>query len=802
MATKNMIVRIGADLSDLKGKTQQAKSLFEKMTTVRSSAAKNRKNDLAKELERARAEVAGLEGDYKRLTAAGGMQKEDNAAVRQLKQVESARKALDKAWTNKNGTLKANTPDGILGQYEALERQADALNARIAQIRLDPAGTEEAQSLAGRLGEAKERAGMLEKELAKAGRADKLEGVKAKLVAVTGHAGRAALSLAKMGAKNTVGKLGSAVGNVAGKIKGFAGGLAKAFGQVLKYRTACAVFESLSETMTGVAKSDSVLNANLGKIQGNLLTAFAPVINAILPMLRTLSSAIATVTAQFASMMAALFGTTVQAAASTASKVNAAATGASSKLKRSVMSFDKLNKVDSKDSGGGSGSSTGIDPTFSGEDVGVPPWMKKIQEGFKNLGEGCKALKENFLEAWNMDGVGDRITAAFGNIGNRLLDCWVNITGSIREWCENLDFSPLLNSFADLMEALEPVTDLLCGALEWAFDNVLLPFGKWTIEAALPAILEALAGALDLLVAVCNALKGPAQWVWDNFLQPLAAWTGSALILAVRAVGAAFEWLAGLISGDKEKMEKAAAHMSEAWENFKDKTVEVFGNMWSIIHSGYEAFEQWMLDKTTQLADDWIAKWNGLKESVSEAWNNIIGGIKQHWENFKNDPLKWGEDMLRTFAQGITNGAKWVIEKVKGIGSEIRSLLHFSVPDKGPLADADTWMPDMMQLMADGVQQKKKLLLQKMQGLAGEMSGQMNANLTGAVAASVQTAGNAGMPDNSAAIITVLENGFRVLRRAIEDKETSVQLDGETVSRSVTQRQNRRELMRGKAVTP
>ena len=36
----------------------------------------------------------------------------------------------------------------------------------------------------------------------------------------------------------------------------------------------------------------------------------------------------------------------------------------------------------------------------------------------------------------------------------------------------------------------------------------------------------------------------------------------------------------------------------------------------------------------------------------------------------------------------------------------------------------------------------------------------------------------------------------------IEDKETSVQLDGETVSRSVTQRQNRRELMRGKAVTP
>ena len=46
MATKNMIVRIGADLSDLKGKTQQAKSLFEKMTTVRSSAARTAKTTL------------------------------------------------------------------------------------------------------------------------------------------------------------------------------------------------------------------------------------------------------------------------------------------------------------------------------------------------------------------------------------------------------------------------------------------------------------------------------------------------------------------------------------------------------------------------------------------------------------------------------------------------------------------------------------------------------------------------------------------------------------------------------------
>jgi hypothetical protein len=40
---------------------------------------------------------------------------------------------------------------------------------------------------------------------------------------------------------------------------------------------------------------------------------------------------------------------------------------------------------------------------------------------------------------------------------------------------------------------------------------------------------------------------------------------------------------------------------------------------------------------------------------------------------------------------------------VKGVGNTIRSFLHFSRPDEGPLADYETWMPDMMDGLRAGM---------------------------------------------------------------------------------------------------
>ena len=52
---------------------------------------------------------------------------------------------------------------------------------------------------------------------------------------------------------------------------------------------------------------------------------------------------------------------------------------------------------------------------------------------------------------------------------------------------------------------------------------------------------------------------------------------------------------------------------------------------------------------------------------------------------------------------GIVNGIKSCMsavgDAVKGVADKIKSFLHFSVPDEGPLSDADEYMPDFMKLL-------------------------------------------------------------------------------------------------------
>ena len=75
--------------------------------------------------------------------------------------------------------------------------------------------------------------------------------------------------------------------------------------------------------------------------------------------------------------------------------------------------------------------------------------------------------------------------------------------------------------------------------------------------------------------------------------------------------------------------------------------------------------------------------------------------------------------------QGIVNGIKSCIGKVKyavtNVAETIRSFLHFSVPDEGPLTDYESWMPDFMSGLAKGIEQSKNMVAKAVEGVAGDM---------------------------------------------------------------------------------
>ena len=136
------------------------------------------------------------------------------------------------------------------------------------------------------------------------------------------------------------------------------------------------------------------------------------------------------------------------------------------------------------------------------------------------------------------------------------------------------------------------------------------------------------------------------------------------------------------------------------------------------------------------------AVWNWLSCALNNAWNfagqlaqaganaasglvnNIIGRIS----SLPSQLYNWGVDMVRGIANGIRNAIGYVTSAVSSVANKIKSFLHFSRPDEGPLAEYESWMPDMVEGLSDSLRKASPELISQTEALASGMSDAFNAN--------------------------------------------------------------------------
>ena len=339
MATKNLLVRVGVDLSGLQTGAKAAQKSLREMANVRKTEALNERSGLLKELSAAEAKVNKLETDYKRLVQDGGQSKQEAAWTRQMKAAQRELAALDKQWADKNGNLAGNVPDSVLQQYDLLGKRIDEARAAIQKIRMDPASTEDAKKLAEELDRARARAGEL------GGRLDEVNGSirrasAGQALGSLADGARAAAGASFRGLTAGLRAIAAPARSAAAHMRGLSSEALKVGWQVVKYRTMSGTFNVVTKGIAGLVTSNQQLNASLAAVKGNLATAFAPIWDAVLPAIQAAANAIATLTNYVANMMSNLFGVTVsgakQSAESLAGMAGAAGSAGSAreKLKR------------------------------------------------------------------------------------------------------------------------------------------------------------------------------------------------------------------------------------------------------------------------------------------------------------------------------------------------------------------------------------------------------------------------------------------------------------------------------------
>jgi phage-related tail protein len=295
-------------------------------------------------------------------------------------------------------------------------------------------------------------------------------------------------------------------------------------------------------------------------------------------------------------------------------------------------------------------------------------------------------------------------------------------------------------AMADFSKAVMPVFTEFTKALTTIIQIFSeLPEPAQQMIAVLIGIIAVLTTIAPLILAVGTACGWSAGGVGAlvTAAAPVIAII-VAIIAAIMAIIYVIQNWDEVLNFLTETWESVCNKVSELWEGFKKSWTDGFNNVKQKINdffqnlgenfvNGLNNFQNWisnMLSAIVNWAKDFASK--GKNAAI-----NLVRNIANEIKSLPGQFLQWGMDMMSNFASGIWKGfTGWVKGKISGVTNFIKKNLHFSVPDEGPLADADEWMPDFMDLLATGIDRNKSRVESQIKDLQDIMDIGMDPSFT------------------------------------------------------------------------
>lgn len=295
-------------------------------------------------------------------------------------------------------------------------------------------------------------------------------------------------------------------------------------------------------------------------------------------------------------------------------------------------------------------------------------------------------------------------------------------------------------AMADFSKAVMPVFTEFTKALTTIIQIFSeLPEPAQQMIAVLIGIIAVLTTIAPLILAVGRACGWSAGGVGAlvTAAAPVIAII-VAIIAAIMAIIYVIQNWDEVLNFLTETWESVCNKVSELWEGFKKSWTDGFNNVKQKINdffqnlgenfaNGLNNFQNWISNMLSAIV-------NWAKDFTSKGKNAAVNLVKNIANEIKSLPgqfLQWGMDMMSNFASGIWKGfTGWVKGKISGVTNFIKKNLHFSVPDEGPLADADEWMPDFMDLLATGIDRNKSRVESQIKDLQDIMDIGMDPSFT------------------------------------------------------------------------
>lgn len=444
--------------------------------------------------------------------------------------------------------------------------------------------------------------------------------------------------------------------NVSEQFKKFTKRIAGLAKRVFIFTMITKALRTMRKMLLSTIGADKQMSTSLAQIRGNLISAFAPIYNYILPAIRTLLAWLAKLTAVVSVFINSLFGKTAsQADASAKALYNQASAAeaagdAAEKTKKQLSGLDEMNRWESNDSsgGGGGGGSSGAAPKFDLSDQVDTGKIGKIAAVVRELSPYVAAVAAGFA-AWK---IGKKF---LGNL-SKAKQLALAVAGAVLMAINVVDMLKNGINFDNL-------TGYIIGAAA-AVTGLGLAFG--VLGGAITAIV---AGLVLLGVAIRDVIKNGFNSKNLTAITvalltiggAIAIITGAWIPLLIAAIAAVVVWIVAKWTSIKEWISKTISSIDAAFEQFLANVEE-----------GVAAAVDWVIEKWTAVKDWFSGLWEKVSSGAVAAWDGIKSAFKSVPEWFQSKFRDAWQKVKDVFSTGgrIWSGIK------EGIESTFRTVVN------------------------------------------------------------------------------------------------------------------------------
>jgi phage-related minor tail protein len=337
--------------------------------------------------------------------------------------------------------------------------------------------------------------------------------------------------------------------------------------------------------------------------------------------------------------------------------------------------------------------------------AGVPAWWSGI---WQQVSDFFANIWTTMMQNPVISGIVTTITTLWQNAVNTLQNIWqglVTMAQGAWELLKNTILAPVIL----LIDLVTGNFDKLKTDASNIWTNI--KDAAQTIWTGIKQVVSTLAkGLVTAVTTLFTGFRDTASKIWDS---------------ASRAASKAWTAIKGFVVDNAKKLKESA---TEAIQNLKDRASEYWDNIRERTSETWQNVKETVIQYAGNMKDRAVDTFNSVVSGISGALSGVYSAVVNGFSSaisyitgLPGQAVRWGQDFVNGIANGIRSCIGNVTNAVSSVANTIRSWLHFSRPDEGPLHYYEEWMPDFMKGLATGIENSQGLVADAMKDVQMDM---------------------------------------------------------------------------------